>query len=192
MTDRRIRSERLEFFSDAVLAVAITLMVLRITPPGTVPGQSAPATFWDEVVPQIIFYLITFWVIVELWRRHHDIFGAMPKLATSRQFTLNMAFLAAICLLPFGLEYYTSSDPTMFATAVYAVLIAIPTLTLALLAQDVTGQPSRHGYVMCVIFLLAIPLSPILGSWALLVWAIDIPLRAVSPKWFGNSVDDRN
>lgn len=185
--EQGIRSERLEFFSDAVLAVAITLMVLRITPPNAVPGQGEAATFWDQVVPQIIFYLITFWVIVELWRRHHDIFSSMPKYATPRQFGLNMCFLAAICLLPFGLEYYSSNPPTVFATAVYAVLIALPTLCIALLAQDVTGIPSRHGYVMCGIFLLAIPLAPLLGSWALLVWAIDLPLRKVSTKWFGPS-----
>ena len=185
--ERPVRRDRLEFFSDAVLAVAITLMVLRISPPGPERGEGAARVFWNVVGPQIIFYLITFAVIVQLWRRHHDVFDRMPERVPTRQVVLNMAFLACVCLLPFGLEYYAAGDPTMFATAVYAVLIALCTLFIALLGQEVSGTPSWHGYVMCVVFLLAIPLAPLFGSWALLIWLIDIPLAKVWPRVFGNA-----
>ena len=174
-----ISTQRLEYFSDAVLAVAITLMVLRINPPTQAPGQSEWQAFSDQTISAIVYFLITFAVIVELWRHHHDIFERMATRATPRQMVLNMAFLATVCLIPFGLEYYTNSPLTMFSTAVYAVLLALPTMCLGLLGWDVTDETPWGAIRISIIFLLAVPLTPLLGSWALLVWLIDIPLRKV-------------
>ena len=178
-TPTDISTQRLEFFSDAVLAVAITLMVLRISPPVQGPGQSEWEAFNDQTIPAIIYFLITFAVIVELWRHHHDIFERMPERATPRQMAFNLAFLATVCLIPFGLEYYTNSPLTMFSTAVYAVLLALPTLCLGLLGWDVTDEVPWGAIRISIIFLLAVPLTPLLGSWALIVWIIDLPLRAL-------------
>ena len=58
-------------------------ILLRISPPGPERGEGAPRVFWNTVGPQIIFYLITFAVIVQLWRRHHDIFDRMPERVTT-------------------------------------------------------------------------------------------------------------
>ncbi len=98
-TDTGVSSQRLEFFTDGVLAVAITLLVLRINPPNPGPGQSMWDAFTHQTVPQIVYFLITFAVIVRLWRHHHDIFRHITGDVTQRQMTLNMACLAAVCLL---------------------------------------------------------------------------------------------
>ena len=53
------------------------LMVLRIEPPSTRDGQSLGEVFWNVTVPDIIFFLITFAVIVIFWLHHHDVFKAL-------------------------------------------------------------------------------------------------------------------
>ncbi len=64
MTAGGISTRRLEAFSDAVLAVAITLMVLRIGTPTPAPGESMGHAFVNVTLPAIIYFLITFAVIV--------------------------------------------------------------------------------------------------------------------------------
>ncbi len=103
---------RLETFSDAVMAVAITLMVLRIDPPQTSPGQSLGEAFVQVTLPAIIYFLVTFGVIVIFWMHHHDLFILLPEFTPMRALWLNMGFLAMICLLPFGLEFFSTQRAT--------------------------------------------------------------------------------
>jgi len=177
-----VSSQRLEFFTDGVLAVAITLLVLRINPPNTEPGQSMWDAFNDQTVPQIAYFLITFAVIVRLWQHHHDIFRRITGDVTRLQMTLNMACLAAVCLLPFGLEFYSTSAASVLTTSIYAGLLAIATLLMGWLDWTVTHQRSAQTFWVAGVFLLAIPLTPFLGSWALLVWLVPIPARRIARR----------
>ncbi len=139
-TDTGVSSQRLEFFSDGVLAVAITLLVLFINPPNPGPGQSLWDAFTDQTVPQIVYFFITFVVIVLLWRHHHDIFRHITGDVTQRQMTLNMAFLAVVSLLPFGREFYSTEAASVLTTSVYAGLLAIAILLMGWLGWTVTHQ----------------------------------------------------
>jgi uncharacterized membrane protein len=178
--DRTFDTKRTEAFSDAIMAVAITLMVLRISPPVAGPGTSLASAFWNDTVPEIIFFLITFGVIVLFWMHHHDLFVALPERMALRAFWMNMGFLAAICLLPFGLEFFTAeADVTVLTVGVYAGLMCIATLFLAALGRSITGTWAAEPLVGAVIFLLAIPFAPLLGSWCLLVWWLDVPAERI-------------
>lgn len=178
--DRTFDTKRTEAFSDAIMAVAITLMVLRIAPPVASPGTSLSQAFWNDTVPEIIFFLITFVVIVLFWMHHHDLFAALPPRMAIHAFWMNMGFLAAICLLPFGLEFFTTEDDVTFLTVgVYASLMFVATLFLAALGRSITGSWRAEPLVGAVIFLLAIPFAPLLGSWCLIVWWLDVPAERV-------------
>lgn len=174
--DRTFDTRRTETFSDAIMAVAITLMVLRITPPVAGPGTSLAEAFWSDTVPEISFFLITFGVIVLFWMHHHDIFATLPGRLPLRMFWVNMAFLAAICLLPFGLEFFAAApDVTYLTVGVYAGLMCIATLFLAAFGRLTTGVWRAEALVSAAIFVLAIPFAPILGSWCLQVWWLNVP-----------------
>lgn len=170
-------TKRVEMFSDAVLAVAITLMVLRISPPTAGGGQTVAQAFWNETLPDIIFFLITFVVIVIFWTHHHDNFKALPAGMSAQALWVNMAFLACICLLPFGLEFFSAEDPSVLTVAVYSGLMAVATLFLGTLGRMATGRWQSGTFVGIVVFLLAIPLAPLVGAWCLLVWWLDPPLQ---------------
>ncbi len=176
--DGLIDSKRLEFFSDAVLAVAITLMVLRIDPPVPTPGQSLAEAFWTETVPAIVYFLITFAVIVRFWMGHHDVFLKIGPRASARALMANMTFLALICLLPFGLEFFTSDPRSYLTTAVYAGLLALCSLALTWLARVAIGDRSVDGIARAVVFLLAIPFADLLAGWSPVIWFLNLPVSA--------------
>ena len=168
---------RLETFSDAVMAVAITLMVLHIDAPQTSPGQSLGQAFVQVTLPAIIYFLITFAVIVLFWMHHHDLFIRLPEFTPVRAFWLNMGFLAMICLLPFGLEFFSTQSNSYVTVSVYAGLMALATLFLGALARQITGRWPAGVGISIFVFLLAIPFASLIGGWSLLVWWIDQPIQ---------------
>lgn len=168
---------RLETFSDAVMAVAITLMVLRIDPPQTSPGQSLGQAFVQITLPAIIYFLITFAVIVIFWTHHHDLFIRLPEFTSIRAFLLNMGFLAMICLVPFGLEFFSAERNSYVTVSVYAGLMALAAFFLGSLARQITGHWPAGAIISIVVFLLAIPFAVLLGGWCLLVWGINYPVQ---------------
>lgn len=175
-----ISSKRLEFFSDAVLAVAITLMVLRISPPIVRGGDGLGDAFWSDTVPQIIYFLVTFAVIVSFWVGHHDVFRKIGPEASRRVLFANMTFLALICLLPFGLEFFSDKPSSVITTAVYAGLLALCSLAMTWLQWIAVGDHSLDAVARAVVFLLAIPLAPLIGGFSPLIWVLNWPVTA----WF--------
>ncbi len=170
-------THRVEMFSDAVLAVAITLMVLRIDPPIARDGRGLPAMFWNSTVPDIIFFLITFVVIVIFWIHHHDNFAALPRRMSTQALWLNMGFLACVCLLPFGLEFFFFEEVSVLTVGVYSGLMATAALFLGSLGRVARGAWQVETFISAAGFLLAIPFAPLLGDWCLMIWVLDIPAR---------------
>ena len=87
--------QRLLFFSDAVFAIAITLLILDVRLP---PG----ATVLDlrEAGPQILGFFISFYVIGRFWLGHHSLFEGVGGY-DDRLLRANLVFLAAVVFLPF-------------------------------------------------------------------------------------------
>lgn len=174
---------RVEAFSDAVMAVAITLMVLRIEPPTPGTERSVAEAFWNDTFSDIIFFLITFVVIVLFWRHHHDAMRDLPRDMPSVGLWLNMGFLACICLIPFGLEFFAQDGSSMLTVGVYAGFMALATLFLGALDRLAVGHWHGEVVIGAVVFMLAVPLAPLLGSWCLIVWWLDVPLGRLLNRW---------
>jgi len=92
--------ERLSLFSDAVAAIAITLLALDLP----VPGGATVSALWSSVRhsgSNYVAFLISFAVIAVAWSHHHDLFRyAVDMDAGLRQ--LNMGWLLTIVLTPFA------------------------------------------------------------------------------------------
>src|SRR5262249_10830530 len=88
---------RLEAFSDAVFAIAITLLVLTIPTPDDFHRLGhGLAQQW----PAYAAYLVTFTVIGIMWLNHHTIFGHFDHVDRNLAY-LNLALLATIAFLPY-------------------------------------------------------------------------------------------
>ena len=130
-------------------------------------------------IPAIIYFLISFAVIVSFWIEHHDIFERAPEKVSGTFLWVNTALLATICLLPFGLEFFTANPTDYLTVGVYAGLMAIATLVLGALARLADGHWSPIHFVQAGVFLLAIPLADVAGSWCLLVWVLVAPIQRI-------------
>ncbi|MGB1627813.1 MAG: TMEM175 family protein, partial [Miltoncostaeaceae bacterium] len=175
--ERHYDTQRVEMFTDAILAVAITLMVLRIDPPQPEPGQTIGQAFASDTVPLIIYFLITFTVIVIFWRHHHDVFKRLPEKLTTPELAANMAFVACICLVPFGLEFFAAEDPSYLSVGVYAGLMSLATFSLGAISRLAFGNWNAVVIIGGLVFLLAIPFAPLLGGWCLMLWLLNRPIN---------------
>lgn len=119
--------ERIVFFSDAVFAIAITLLVIEIHAPVFGPEITARAAF-DEfihLIPEIMAVLISFTLISLNWRRHHQLFGILTNY-NGRLITLNFLSLVAIIFLPFSTAFLSKNyqrfwlDPLVLPFVVYS------------------------------------------------------------------------
>ncbi len=102
--------ERIAFFSDAVFAIAITLMIIDIHPPAVHKGDTADIVWGKlgEKLPDFIGLMISFWLIGSAWLRHHQLFRYIDKYDL-RFMKINLALLFTIILFPFSTSFLFNS-----------------------------------------------------------------------------------
>ena len=97
--------ERLILFTDAVFAIAITLLVIEIKVPELHHAtETAAVEGLQSLVPKFIGFFISFFVIAVYWVAHHRIFRFVRRL-DNRLIWSNMFFLLGIVLMPFTTAY---------------------------------------------------------------------------------------
>ena len=124
--------ERTVYFSDAVFAIAITLLALDLQVP-RVPENLAAVELPSallELWPKFVSFLISFWIIASYWLAHHRIFhhiGAYDR----RMLLINLLFLMWVVLLPFSSSLIGEYEDARLATIVYALHNAVASSTLS-------------------------------------------------------------
>jgi TMEM175 potassium channel family protein len=181
--------DRVLFFSDAIFAIAITLLVLEIRVPAH-PGN--PASELHAALPHIFSFGISFVVIGLFWMGHHSLSRYIAAFDRGL-IAINLLFLGLIAFLPYPTGVLNNRDTASLSwvsTAFYAACIAAAGLAeLAiwryaigkdLLTAAATPALRREVTVRLliapVVFLLSIPLalySPNLAtySWLLILVA---------------------
>jgi uncharacterized membrane protein len=130
---REFQLERMILFSDAVFAIAITLLVIEIKIPefhkesGEVLTENALLHKLAELIPKFVGFLISFLLIGQYWVVHHRMFSYVTGF-TDRLIWLNIFFLLAVALMPFSTGFYSEYvmhkviSPVIFYTANVALL----------------------------------------------------------------------
>jgi uncharacterized membrane protein len=117
-----VSTNRLEAFSDGVLAVAITLLVLDIRVPSVGPHGSLASALGHQW-PHYAAYITSFVTIGIIWINHHAMIGRL-RVADHAILGLNLLLLLSIAFLPFATslmaEYLTRSNGQHLAAAVYS------------------------------------------------------------------------
>src|SRR5687768_8301565 len=103
-------------FTDGVMAVAITLLVLNLEVPEVPAGELNDAVV--DLVPSLIAYLLAFALVGRFWIIHHRLFEALHGF-DGRLMVLNLSFLAMIVLVPFGTELFDRYTSEPVAAAVF-------------------------------------------------------------------------
>lgn len=113
---KEFQLERLILFSDAVFAIAITLLVIEIKIPDVHENISDDALLRSlgHLIPKFIGFLISFMLIGLYWSVHHRMFGFVTSY-NRRLIFLNLLFLFFIVLMPFSTGFYSEyAGPDLF------------------------------------------------------------------------------
>lgn len=123
---------RLEAFSDGVLAIIITIMVLELKMPHEVSLQ-ALASLW----PVFSSYLISFIYVGIYWGNHHHLLHTVHHV-NSKIIWANMGLLFCLSLLPFTTSWMGAHFLTPLPICVYAINLAICAIAFYFLQQAIT------------------------------------------------------
>lgn len=187
--------ERLVNFSDGVVAVAVTVLVLPIV---DIAPPKPPQDMWDVIVAnsgQLIAYLITFYVVLMLWLAHHRLFSYLGGY-DSILVALNSIWLVTLALLPWPSNLI--EDVQSFTSGVgvlYFGLMTVNSLSLTLMftyssrhkdlwAPGVVAPPNSNtrGWIFFGI-LSALTISSLVAPWLTPFLTIALPvLSIVIPK----------
>ena len=128
--------ERLILFTDAVFAIAITLLAIEIRFP-ELKGMPSDADIWrgmGELLPRFMGFLVGFAVIAQYWTAHHRIFRFVRNY-DAKLLWLNMLFLLFIVLMPFSSGLFTSFGIVRAVFIIYAINIMLAGLAQVLLLR---------------------------------------------------------
>ena len=179
-----MRPERMLAFSDGVIAILITILVLELRP----PAGDHLADILDEK-SKLLAYLLSFLMVGIYWNNHHHLMQVVQTI-DGRTLWANMHLLFWLSLMPLGTAWLGEQGVEPGPVAAYAIVllgcaIAFMLLTLALLAIHESGSQlaqaigsDRKGRISLVLYILALALAGVFpwGSIAIFV--------AVAFIWF--------
>jgi uncharacterized membrane protein len=177
---------RLEAFSDGVLAIIITIMVLELHVPANEADFSALRPLW----PVFLSYVLSFVYIGIYWNNHHHMLQAAHRV-DGRALWANLHLLFWLSLVPFGTTWMGQNDLASAPTAVYGAVLLMASIAYFILARslvwihgegsplataigsDTKGRISAGLYLLGVVVALVLPWVAF-GIYALVavIWVV--------------------
>jgi uncharacterized membrane protein len=164
MAERRLGPGRLEAFSDGVIAVIITIMVLELK----VPEQHTPAALL-ALWPTFLAYALSYLMVAIYWLNHHNLFSYVREVDT-RILWANMLVLFSISCIPFATAFVGASELQSFPVALYGVVMLACGIAFTVLRWAVSRRlhgdqeiaalrraAGRKNWVSIAIYAVAIP-----------------------------------
>jgi uncharacterized membrane protein len=141
MANREMSTARLEAFSDGVIAIIITIMVLELRAPAQ-PTLAAAL----KVAPVFISYALSFLVAAIMWTNHHHLIHAVHTV-TARLLWSNLYLLFWMSLVPFVTDFMGKNHREPMAVALYGLNLCLCASGFYLLRTELIRQ-SRHDPAM--------------------------------------------
>ncbi|MCI0347771.1 MAG: TMEM175 family protein [Chloroflexi bacterium] len=160
---------RLEAFSDAVIAIVMTIMVLELVPPhGASVEDLAP------LLPQFASYVLSFAILAIYWNNHHHLLQA-SRTVSGRVLWMNMHLLFWLSLIPFGTAWIGETTFATIPIAIYGVVLLMSAVAYWFLVRALIGAP---GQTETLATALAGNLKGRISPW---IYAAAIPIAFAAP-----------
>lgn len=177
MDSMKLSKERIEFFSDGVFAIAITLLVIEIEVPNKMELQEIG--IWGalrHLIPSFLSFFISFMVIALYWRSHlHN--SNFIKNFDNKLLWLNIWMLFFIVLLPFSTSFYAKNFSVNEAFIFYCVNLFFISLYNYLMTSYIIKKEGFSDH-----------LTPVQASWlkyramsTIFIWALSILVSFALP-----------
>jgi uncharacterized membrane protein len=160
---------RLEAFTDGVLAIAITIMVLELKVPHETDLAGVQAS-----LPLLCAYLLSFVNVGIFWVNHHHMMHATDRI-DGRVLWANLALLFWLSLVPFVIRWMDEAGFTAWPTAAYGFVLMMAAISYTALQWTIVacnGRSSRLAEALG---------NDIKGKASLAMYALSIPLAFVHP-----------
>jgi uncharacterized membrane protein len=156
---------RLEAFSDGVIAIIITIMVLELRAPHD-PNPSALL----PLIPVFLSYLLSFVFLGIYWSNHHHLLHAVQHVNGSVLWA-NLHLLFWLSLVPFVTGWMGQNHFARWTLAIYGMVLLLSAIAYFILVQTLLSLHGREsvlgdalgsdfkGKISMVIYLVAIPLA---------------------------------
>jgi uncharacterized membrane protein len=181
-----MRTGRLEAFSDGVLAIIITIMVLEFKVP--------EGTDWAalrSLLPGFLSYVLSFIYLGIYWNNHHHLFQAAEQV-NGRVLWANLHLLFWLSLVPFATGWMGENHFAAFPVALYGVVLFCAAIAYFLLSQSLLAHHGKEstlaralgrdfkGKISVVIYAAAIVLS-FLQPWLAIVLYVAVAIMWLMP-----------
>ncbi len=158
-------TQRLEAFSDGVIAIIITIMVLGLEPP-----RQAGLRGLLELMPAVLTYLLSFVYVGIYWNNHHHMLH-LTRSVNGAILWANLHLLFWLSLVPFTTGWMDSSGFAPVPTAIYGAVLFMAAVAYVLLQSTIIHQQGADsplkkavgkdwkGKTSAVLYILAIAAS---------------------------------
>ncbi|MGH9357140.1 MAG: TMEM175 family protein, partial [Terriglobia bacterium] len=160
---------RLEAFSDGVLAVIITIMVLELK----VPHVPTPTALW-VLWPVFLSYVLSFVYIGIYWNNHHHMLHAIQRVNGSTLWA-NLHLLFWLSLVPFTTSWMGENHLTSWPVALYGIVLLSAAVAYLILQRALIGVQGQESTLARSIG------SDVKGKVSLAFYAGAIPLAFAQP-----------
>jgi len=183
-----MKTSRLEAFSDGVLAIIITIMVLEMKVP-----HSVDLAGLKPVLPVFLSYVLSFIYLGIYWNNHHHLFQATEQVSGGILWA-NLHLLFWLSLFPFTTGWMGENGFAPMPTAVYGFVLVMAAIAYLILERAIVAKEGgkslvaqavgreRKGKLSTTFYLVAIPLAFVspwiacgLYVFAALLWLIPDP-----------------
>lgn len=132
--EQNVNPHRLGLFSDAVIAVIITIMVLELKAPEA-------STFSDllKLWPTVVSYVVSFLFIAIIWTNHHHLLRFV-KHVTPHLIWVNFAHLFGISLVPFATAWIANAEVAPAPVTLYAAIFVFINIAYRMFEKEALGQ----------------------------------------------------
>ena len=165
-----MKTTRLEAFSDGVLAIIITIMVLELKVPHAVELAAL-----KPVLPVLLSYVLSFIYLGIYWNNHHHLFQATEQVSGGILWA-NLHLLFWLSLFPFTTAWMGENHLVAIPTAIYGFVLLMAAIAYYLLERTIIAREGRQsllaraigkdwkGKLSPALYLAAIPLA-FVSSW---------------------------
>ena len=160
---------RLEAFSDAVIAIVITIMVLEFQVP-----EGADWHALGEVAPAFLMYTLSFVFLAIYWNNHHHLLHAAARVSGGILWA-NMHLLFWLSLVPFTTAWTGESRLAPLPTAAYGAVLLLASVAYWILVNAIIAREGPESRLRAAIG------SDLKGKISILIYAAAIPLAFVNP-----------
>ena len=170
-----MKTTRLEAFSDGVLAIIITIMVLELKVPHGVELAAL-----NPLLPRLLSYVLSFIYVGIYWNNHHHLFQATEQV-TGGILWANLHLLFWLSLLPFITGWMGENGLAAIPTAVYGFVLLMAAIAYYILERAIIAKEGRDSLLAQAVG------RDWKGRFSLLLYFAAIPLAFVSPWIAGAS-----